>query len=214
MDCNLPGSSVHGILQARILEWVAMPSSRESSWPRDQTLCLLHWQADSEALATYDRKDPDKTGLDKEEKAGEPLLAETPSTEWRGMACRWRETIAMCTENCVYRKPHVQRTACAENRVYRKPHMQRTTCAQNRVCREPRVQKANGCRARGTVPVPPGACRSHVMWHRHISAKNDWQIRQSVDYRPREAQTGKWVKREVIPMAGSCWGVAETNTIL
>ena len=32
-----PGSSVHGILQARILEWVAMPSSRGSSWPRDQT---------------------------------------------------------------------------------------------------------------------------------------------------------------------------------
>ena len=30
-----PGSSVHGILQARILEWVAMPSSRGSSWPRD-----------------------------------------------------------------------------------------------------------------------------------------------------------------------------------
>ena len=28
MDCNLPGSSVHGILKARILEWVAMPSSR------------------------------------------------------------------------------------------------------------------------------------------------------------------------------------------
>ena len=37
MDCNLPGSSVHGILQARILEWVAMPSSRGSSQPRDQT---------------------------------------------------------------------------------------------------------------------------------------------------------------------------------
>ena len=31
MDCNPPGSSVHGILQARILEWAAMPSSRESS---------------------------------------------------------------------------------------------------------------------------------------------------------------------------------------
>ena len=28
MDCSLPGSSVHGILQARILEWVARPSSR------------------------------------------------------------------------------------------------------------------------------------------------------------------------------------------
>ena len=34
MDCNLPGSAVHRILQARILEWVAMPSSRGSSWPR------------------------------------------------------------------------------------------------------------------------------------------------------------------------------------
>ena len=31
MDCNLPGPSVHGILQARILEWVAMPSSGGSS---------------------------------------------------------------------------------------------------------------------------------------------------------------------------------------
>ena len=37
VDCGLPGSSVHGILQARILEWVAIPSSRGSSWPRDQT---------------------------------------------------------------------------------------------------------------------------------------------------------------------------------
>ena len=35
MDCSLPGSSVHGILQAGILEWVAMPSSRRSSQPRD-----------------------------------------------------------------------------------------------------------------------------------------------------------------------------------
>ena len=34
---SLPGSSVHGILQARILEWVAMPSSRGSSQPRDWT---------------------------------------------------------------------------------------------------------------------------------------------------------------------------------
>ena len=37
MDCSLPGSSVHGILQARLLEWVALPSSRGSSWPRDST---------------------------------------------------------------------------------------------------------------------------------------------------------------------------------
>ena len=37
MDCSLPGSSVNGILQARILEWVATSSSRGSSWPRDRT---------------------------------------------------------------------------------------------------------------------------------------------------------------------------------
>ena len=37
LNCSPPGSSVHGILQARILEWVAMPSSRGSSWLRDQT---------------------------------------------------------------------------------------------------------------------------------------------------------------------------------
>ena len=37
MDCSLPGSSVHRILQARILEWVAILFSRGSSQPRDQT---------------------------------------------------------------------------------------------------------------------------------------------------------------------------------
>ena len=37
MDCSLPGPSVHGDLQARILEWVTMPSSRGSSQPRDRT---------------------------------------------------------------------------------------------------------------------------------------------------------------------------------
>ena len=37
MDCSPPGSSVHEILQERILEWVATPFSRGSSWPRDWT---------------------------------------------------------------------------------------------------------------------------------------------------------------------------------
>ena len=37
MGCSLLGSSVHGILQARILEWVAISFSRGSSWPRTQT---------------------------------------------------------------------------------------------------------------------------------------------------------------------------------
>ena len=37
MDCSPSSSSVHGILQARILEWVAICFSRGSSWPRDGT---------------------------------------------------------------------------------------------------------------------------------------------------------------------------------
>ena len=37
LDSSPPGSSVRGILQARMLEWIAMPSSRGSSQPRDQT---------------------------------------------------------------------------------------------------------------------------------------------------------------------------------
>ena len=44
MNCNPPGSSVHGILQARIwiLEWVAIPFFTRSSWPRDwvQVFCI------------------------------------------------------------------------------------------------------------------------------------------------------------------------------
>ena len=41
MDCSLPGSSVHGILQTRILEWVAMPSCRGSFWPGDEPTSLF-----------------------------------------------------------------------------------------------------------------------------------------------------------------------------
>jgi len=37
MDCSLPGSSVHGIFQARVLEWAAVSFSRGSSWSRDWT---------------------------------------------------------------------------------------------------------------------------------------------------------------------------------
>ena len=48
VDWSPPGSSAHGTLQARRLEWVATPSSR-SSWPRDgaRLFCLLHWQGGS-----------------------------------------------------------------------------------------------------------------------------------------------------------------------
>ena len=48
VDCSSPCSSIHRFLQARILEWVAVPSSRGSSRPKDGThisWCLLYWQA-------------------------------------------------------------------------------------------------------------------------------------------------------------------------
>ena len=41
MDCSLPGSSVHGIFQARVMEWVAISFSRGSSQPRDRTWVSL-----------------------------------------------------------------------------------------------------------------------------------------------------------------------------
>ena len=50
MDCSPPGYSIHGISQARILEWVAISFSKGSSWPRDWTFisCIgrqvpYHW---------------------------------------------------------------------------------------------------------------------------------------------------------------------------
>ena len=48
MDCSLPGSSIHGIFQARILEWVAISFARASSRPRDWTCvscisCIGRW---------------------------------------------------------------------------------------------------------------------------------------------------------------------------
>ena len=52
-DYSPPGSCVHGVIQARILEWVAISSCRGSSPPRHQThiLWLLHWQVDSLPLS-------------------------------------------------------------------------------------------------------------------------------------------------------------------
>ena len=55
MDSSLPGSSVHGILQARILEWVATSFSRKSSRTQRLNPQLLHWQVDSLPLSHLGR---------------------------------------------------------------------------------------------------------------------------------------------------------------
>ena len=61
MDCSLPDSSVHGILHTRILEWVAMPSSRGSSQPRDRTLVSYSFCTVGEFFTA---ETPGKPGID------------------------------------------------------------------------------------------------------------------------------------------------------
>ena len=65
MHCNPSGPSVHGIFQARILEWVAMPSSRRFSRPQDWThiSCLLHWQSGSLPLVPPGKPSNETLGL-------------------------------------------------------------------------------------------------------------------------------------------------------
>ena len=46
MDCSLPGSSVHGILQAEIVKWLAISSSRGPSWPRDRLDLYSCWKCE------------------------------------------------------------------------------------------------------------------------------------------------------------------------
>ena len=60
MDCSLPGSSVHSISQARVLEWLAISFSRGSSWPRDEShnFCiarqiLYHWATREDPIVYY-----------------------------------------------------------------------------------------------------------------------------------------------------------------
>ena len=56
MDFSPPGSSVHEIFQASILEWVTIFFSSESSWPRDWTCnSSLHWQANSLPLCHVEK---------------------------------------------------------------------------------------------------------------------------------------------------------------
>ena len=67
MFCNLPGSSVHGIFQARMLEQIALSFSKGSSQPRDPThiLHLLHWQTGSSQLSHQGNPNQAKELLEK-----------------------------------------------------------------------------------------------------------------------------------------------------
>ena len=86
MDSSLPGSSLHGILQARILGWVAISFSRDSSQPRDQT--------------------PSPTivgGFFTTEPQGNPLWPPGPNNQWHSSAyCPCKESM----EQSLLQTPH------------------------------------------------------------------------------------------------------------
>ena len=63
MDCSPPGLSVHRILQARILEWVAMPSCRGSSQPRDRTQVSYIYCIGRQSLPLVPPGKPKNTGV-------------------------------------------------------------------------------------------------------------------------------------------------------
>ena len=85
-DCSLPGSSVHGISQARIMEWVAMSFSRGSSWPRDWTCisCIAGGFCTAEPLSnkrhisdhSSERKNFSRVGLRQQEFTGQNTVEE------------------------------------------------------------------------------------------------------------------------------------------
>ena len=78
MDCSLPGSSVSGIFQARVLEWVAISFSRGTSWPRDWT------QASHIVGRHFTTEPPGKSPV---------TLRPTKCTSW---SLSWSESWATC----------------------------------------------------------------------------------------------------------------------
>ena len=80
-DCSLPGSSVHGILQGRILEWVAIPFSRGSSQRKDQTSSPVS-QADSSPLSHRWSLSPFKG-------TGTQTTATQGAALWVPLCCCW-----------------------------------------------------------------------------------------------------------------------------
>ena len=129
MDCSPAGSSVDRILQARILEWVAMTSSRESSRPRDQTRVSYVSCIGRQILKHL----PRMTGKTRTRRG----WIRTKKLENQS----WQRLQALSEEEWLAgggrQQPCVQRAACTERQMGAEPGK--------------------------PAPVPPGACRPHVM---------------------------------------------------
>ena len=103
MDCSPPGSSVHGILQTRILQWAAMPSSRGSSQPRDQTQVSHTTGEFFTVSATREALFPNKGGL-----ITMSILKEfSPAVHWKDCCWSWNSnTLATsCEELTHWKRP-------------------------------------------------------------------------------------------------------------
>ena len=85
MGCILPGFSIHGIFQARILEWVAISFSRGSSQPRNRTLCFLHCRQTLYPLSHQGmrvKEESEKASLKLSVKKTK-IMASGPITSWQ-----------------------------------------------------------------------------------------------------------------------------------
>ena len=81
MDCSPSGVSVHGIFQARILEWVAIPSSRGSSQPRDQPMTPASPALQADSLLLSQQGSPGYPQSNSQSEESRPTLSYT--VEWK-----------------------------------------------------------------------------------------------------------------------------------
>ena len=117
MDCSSPGSSVHGIFQASILEWVAISFSRGSSQPRDQTRVSCISCSGGRFFTTKPPRKPYHTGTESQfrkaliPQMGKLKLTQTlysplsfpiipPSTYSHLYHCFWLVTFLLKHSNC------------------------------------------------------------------------------------------------------------------
>ena len=99
MDCSLSGFSIHGIFQARVLEWAAISFSSRSSWPRDQTRvsciagrCFTLWATREAPGRSSLSSNPDKE-YSMEKLQWKQACHARCVEEWTGSGASYHETI-------------------------------------------------------------------------------------------------------------------------
>ena len=100
MDCSLPGSSVHGISQARTLEWVAISSSRVNG----TVCCILTASSSGRKECQKKKKEAERCNLSllrrtsSADVPGPLALVITPSQVWGGGGRTWQQGLGWCLD--------------------------------------------------------------------------------------------------------------------